>query len=333
MAQQIADIDTGAAETAATLAKADLTTELVKEFTELQGIVGGLYARAQGHAEAVALAVYDHYKPLSIESEAARTREGALVAIADKADSIAGMFALGHVPSGSKDPFALRRAANGIVKTMAAHNLSLTLSSLMNAAFHTYDNTEAHARFRVSELDYERSVAEFFRERLEFYLRDALAFDYDVVNAVLAVDFQSVDDAVLRAEAVAEVKAGASAEFEAISLSFKRIKNILRQAAEKGAAVAAQFNASALREAQEQQLARDVESISSKVRLAREQRDYKSAVREIATVRPSLDLFFDKVMVMVDDADLRAQRLALLATIIAEFSTIADFSEIVASSS
>jgi glycyl-tRNA synthetase beta chain len=333
MAQQISDIDTGAAETAATLAKADLTTELVKEFTELQGVVGGLYARAQGHTESVALAIYDQYKPLSIESEAPRSREGALVAVADKADSIAGMFALGLVPSGSKDPFALRRAANGIVKIIAAHNLPVPLSALMNAAFHTYDGTEAHARFRVSESDFNRSVAAFFRERLEFYLRDVLAFSYDVVNAVLAVDFQSVNDAVLRADAVAEVKAGSSADFEAISLSFKRIKNILRQAAEKGIAVAAQFDAATLREAQEQQLARDVSAISASVRSSREQRDYKAAVREIAKVRSSLDLFFDKVMVMVDDAELRGQRLALLATISAEFSTIADFSEIVAASS
>jgi glycyl-tRNA synthetase beta chain len=330
MAQQLSGIDAGAAETAATLAKTDLTTELVKEFTELQGIVGGLYARAQGHTDAVATAIYDHYKPLSIESDAPRTKEGALVAIADKADSIAGMFALGLIPSSSKDPFALRRAANGIVKTIAAHELPISLSALMSTAFHAYDGSEAHARFRVSEAEFNKDVAKFFQERLEFYLKDALGFAYDVVNAVLAVDFQDVTDAELRTAAVAEVRT--SPDFEAISLSFKRIKNILRQAGEKGVRVAStdEFHPAALIEPQEQQLAREVETISTAVRSARERKDYQSAVREIAKIRPSLDLFFDKVMVMVEDESLRAQRLALLSRLIAEFSTIADFSEIVA---
>jgi len=127
-------IDRKAVAEAALLSKTDLTTELVKEFTELQGIVGGLYARAQGSLPAVADAVYDQYKPVSMEDSVPRTVEGALLSIADKTDSIAGMFALGMVPSGSKDPFALRRQANGIVKTIAEHKLPVRIQSLMDAA-------------------------------------------------------------------------------------------------------------------------------------------------------------------------------------------------------
>src|SRR5947209_4942112 len=168
MAEQLAPntVDAAAAEIAATLSKTDLTTELVKEFTELQGIVGGLYARAQGHSNAVADAIYDHYKPLSVEDAAPRTIEGALVAIADKADSIAGMFALGLIPSGSKDPFALRRAANGIIKIIHQHRLPYSLNELMDRSHGLIVNQATLTRGVLKA----PALGEFFRERLEFYL-------------------------------------------------------------------------------------------------------------------------------------------------------------------
>src|SRR5947209_5637157 len=193
MAEQLAPntVDAAAAEIAATLSKTDLTTELVKEFTELQGIVGGLYARAQGHSNAVADAIYDHYKPLSVEDAAPRTIEGALVAIADKADSIAGMFALGLIPSGSKDPFALRRAANGIIKIIHQHRLPYSLAQLMAEATNGYGD-----QLRPNAASSEQ-IQSFFRERLEFYLRDTLGHAYDVVSAVLAAKSpDDVNDAV-----------------------------------------------------------------------------------------------------------------------------------------
>ena len=145
----------GVVHKAALLAKADLTTELVKEFTELQGIVGGLYARVQeldpdlkaDAREAVATAIYDHYKPESMEDSVPRTVEGAVLSITDKADSIAGMFALGLQPTGSKDPFALRRQANGIVKTIAEHTLPISLSQLFKDARETYRGSAAEAKF------------------------------------------------------------------------------------------------------------------------------------------------------------------------------------------
>ena len=320
---------------AALLAKTDLTTELVKEFTELQGIVGGLYARVQQLDEGmnpdvqleISRAIYDHYKPESMEDNTPATVEGAVLSIADKADSIAGMFALGLIPSGSKDPFALRRQANGIVKTIAGHKLPLRLAEIMADARIRYKGSEAEKKF--CNAAYAESVRGFFRERLEFYLKDAHEprYAYDVVNAVLAVDSDDVVDAAARAEAVSKVRG--SADFESISIAFKRMKNILRQAAEKTKVIALRVDPSGLQEESEKELAALIPQTVATVEKLRAARDYEGALLEIAKLRPAIDKFFDKVMVMVDDENLRANRLALLQTVVKEFSTIADFSEIV----
>ncbi len=222
---------------AALLAKTDLTTELVKEFTELQGIVGGLYAKVQeldpilprATAEAIGDAIYDQYKPESMDDSVPRSVEAAVLALADKADSIAGMFALGLQPTGSKDPFALRRAANGIVKITAEHKLPLPIGKLFSDARAEYAGSEAERRFS-KEIKFDEAIANFMRERLEFYLRDARGFAYDVVNAVLAAGSDDVVDAIARSEAVSEVRG--SEDFASIAVAFKRIKNILRQARE-----------------------------------------------------------------------------------------------------
>ena len=319
---------------AALLSKTDLTTELVKEFTELQGIVGGLYARVQtldrGMADAtrraIADAVYDHYKPQSMEDSVPRTVEGAMLSIGDKADSIAGMFALGLQPTGSKDPFALRRQANGIVKTIAEHKLPISLDQLFADAREAYRGSAAEKKFSAG-VNYADALRAFFRERLEFYLRDAQGFKYDVVKAVLAANADDVVDAVARAEAV--TKARPSADFESISVAFKRAKNILRQAQETGKAVAAAVDASALQEPAEKELAAQIPQAAQSVEVLRSQKDYETALLEISKLRPAVDTFFDKVMVMADDEQVRANRLALLQTLVKEFTTIADFSEIV----
>jgi glycyl-tRNA synthetase beta chain len=323
----------GVVHKAALLAKTDLTTELVKEFTELQGIVGGLYARVQQLDEdmkpdvqlEVSRAIYDHYKPESMDDSAPATVEGAVLSIADKSDSIAGMFALGLIPSGSKDPFALRRQANGIVKTIAEHKLPFRLSELMADARTRYQGSEAEKKF--ANTAYADSMRTFFRERLEFYLKDARGYAYDVVSAVLAVGSDDVVDAAARAEAVSRVRG--SADFESISSAFKRMKNILRQAAEKTKVIAMRVDPAGLQEESEQELAALIPQTVARVEKLRAGRDYEGALLEIAKLRPAIDKFFDKVMVMVDDEHLRANRLALLQTVVKEFSTIADFSEIV----
>ena len=324
----------GVVHKAACLAKTDLTTELVKEFTELQGIVGGLYARAQqldsGLPEAtrfaIADAIYDQYKPESTEDDVPRSLEGAVLSLGDKADTIAGMFALGLIPSGSKDPFALRRQANGIVKIIAEKKLPLRLSELMRDARSGSQKSEAEKKF-VDDAKYSESIALFFRERLEFYLRDVRGYSYDVVKAVLAADADDVVDAVARAEAVKEVIN--MTEFQAIGAACKRMRNILRQADEKGIAPAEKVESFADSAEEEENLIAYLGQKGAKAEELRKDRGYVEALRLLSTAREPVDKFFDKVMVMVDDTRLRANRLALLQALLKEFSTIADFSEIV----
>jgi glycyl-tRNA synthetase beta chain len=297
------------------LAKTDLTTELVKEFTELQGEVGGLYARAQGHGEKVAVAIYDQYLPKSMEDRVPRTAEGAVLALADKADTIVGMFGLGLEPTGSKDPFALRRAANGIVKILAEAEppLPLTLGDVVDAA-------AASEAVRVK-------VEVFFAERLEFYLREAKGQAYDVVKAVLAAGANDVRDAVARAEAVTAVRG--SEDFAAVSAAFKRMKNILAQAEEKGdLPQGAEEEAGGVHPA-EIILTEQAGQIGQDVKELTEQHNYVGALETIATLRPYVDAFFDQVMIMDPDPRIRHRRLLMLQRILRTFSGIADFSEIV----
>src|ERR1700722_4341974 len=221
LAAQSIPLDHAALEQAVLLAKTDLTTELVKEFTELQGIVGGLYARAQGLGETVAQAIYSQYMPAGVDDPIPTTVEGQILGLADRMATIAEMFAIGLAPSGSKDPFALRRAANGVVKILAESGLPLTLAALEAMA------SESLPRARSGE----GPVGMFLKERLDFYLREVCGYAYDVVNAVLSTGLTTVADAIARAQALTQVRG--SEDLVAISTAFKRIKNILRQAAEK----------------------------------------------------------------------------------------------------
>jgi glycyl-tRNA synthetase beta chain len=313
LAERACVLDGPALVEAARLAKTDLTTELVKEFTELQGEVGGLYARAQGFSAAIGDAIYDQYRPKSMEGRVPRTVEGAVLALADKVDTIVGMFGLGLGPTGSKDPFGLRRAANGIVKILAEAEpaLPLTLGDVVDAA-------AASEAVRVR-------VEVFFAERLEFYLREAKGQAYDVVKAVLAAGANDVRDAVARAEAVTAVRG--SEDFAAVSAAFKRMKNILAQAEEKGdlpreeeGEAGAAHPAEMILIAQADEIGQDVKELG---------RDYVGALETIATLRPYVDGFFDQVMIMDPDARIRHRRLRMLQRILRTFSGIADFSEIV----
>jgi len=307
-------LDAKALDEAARLAKTDLTTDLVKEFTELQGEVGGLYARAQGHSAAVADAIYDQYRPAGMEDRIPRTVEAQLLAISDKADTIAGMFGLGLEPTGSKDPFALRRAANGIVKILAEGALPLTLGDVADAA------TAVEAVRMKMEV--------FFAERLEFYLREAKGQAYDVVKAVLAAGANDVRDAVARAEAVTAVRG--SADFAAVSAAFKRMKNILAQAEEKGIKLEhGKAHGGGEMHTAQKQLADATEKIGDGFKAYAARHEYVSALELIAGLRAPVDAFFEQVMVMDPDAKVRDARLGLLHSLVVTFTKIADFSEIV----
>ncbi len=307
-------LDHAALEQAVLLAKTDLTTELVKEFTELQGIVGGLYARAQGLGEAVAQAIYTQYMPAGVDDPIPATVEGRILGLADRVATIAEMFAIGLEPSGSKDPFALRRAANGVVKILAESGLPLTFVELDTMASESLPRAGA--------------VGSFLKERLDFYLREVGGYAYDVVNAVLSTGLSTVPDAIARAQALTHVRG--SDDLLAISTAFKRIKNILRQAEEKQDKYGDTIKTEDLTETAEQHLYAETVRVAPQVEALRARQEYLEALERIATLRPAIDSFFDQVMVMAPEAHLRTNRLALIASVLSDFSRIADFSEIVA---
>jgi glycyl-tRNA synthetase beta chain len=318
-----AAVDAAALESASLLAKTDLTTELVKEFTELQGMVGGLYAKAQGHSAAVSDAIYDQYKPVSMEDDVPRTMEGALLAIADKADSVAGMFSLGLDPTGSKDPFAIRRAANGIVKILAVKELPLTLSTIIDLAAAVTSGHPAIAEQAGG--DTTQRLQAFFAERLGFYLREVCGSSYDVVKTVLAVGADDVRDAVARAEAFMTVRS--SADFLAVCAAFKRMNNILAQARDKGLRIAGSeihFDSKV-----EADLWNEMQRVGVGFREDCDARRYVGALTKLAALRPLIDDYFNAVMVLVEDDEIRANRLGMLQSLIHTFSRIGDFSEIV----
>ncbi|MGA9982098.1 MAG: glycine--tRNA ligase subunit beta, partial [Acidobacteriaceae bacterium] len=304
---------------AVALAKTDLTTELVKEFTELQGIVGGLYARAQGQGGTVAQAIYWQYSPAAVEDPIPPTVEGQVLGIADRAQTIAALFGIGMEPTGSKDPYALRRAANGIVKILAETGLPLVRSDLFRAV--------------PAEIapEVQAKLAAFFEERLVFWLREMRGFAYDVVNAVVAVRSENMRDAIARAEALTAVRG--SEDLAAIAAAFKRIKNILRQAEEKGLLNPGMdfgfVSQDLLQDPAEKGLDAAARKLAPVVEDLQRREQYREAIEKIATLRPHVDLFFDKVMVMVDDKSLRDNRLQLIGGVLGAFSKIADFSELV----
>ena len=289
-----------AAVRAAHLSKADLTTEMVKEFTELQGVVGGLYAREQGEPEEVWTAIYDHYKPVSMEDSIPRTRAGQLVSIADKLDTLRGCFGIGLIPTGSKDPFALRRAAQGIVKILVEGKLRLPVRKLLSG---------------------DANLEEFFLDRIRYYFKDIRGFKYDEINAILASGWDDLVDVEERLLAIQAVRP--TENFEPLAASFKRIQNILKQA--QFAGNGGTIDATLLEPGPEQDLYQEFQNVRG--RLAN--LPYQPALETIASLRPQVDLFFDKVLVNAQDPKVRANRLTLLYTLLAEFSTIADFSEIV----
>lgn len=297
------EVDKAAAARAALLSKCDLTTEMVKEFPELQGVMGGLYARAEGEPEAVWRAIYEHYKPLSMEDSIPGTREGQVVALADKLDTLRRCFSIGLIASGSRDPFALRRAAQGVVKILVEGRLELSLAQALGN---------------------DPQLQEFMLDRVRYYFREVRGFRYDEVNAVLAAGWANLPDVESRLLAIQRVRP--TDNFEPLAASFKRIQNILRQARFEGGAV---IDEALLEAGPEAQLFQGFQRVRAAVRSYRDSKEYAAALQTIAGLRPHVDLFFDKVLVNAPDERVRGNRLAMLHQLLAEFSTIADFSEIV----
>jgi glycyl-tRNA synthetase beta chain len=279
-----------AVERAALLSKTDLTTDMVKEFTDLQGIIGGLYAKAQGEPESVWRAIYDQYKPVSMEDEIPRTREGQLLSYADKWDTLGSCFRVGLIPTGSKDPFALRRAAQGVVRILAEAKLDIQLDLVPGDPLH-----------------------EFMRDRVDYYFREVRGFKYDEVRACMGAGWNLLPDLEARLLRVQAIRS--TPDFEPLAASFKRIKNILTQASFRGGG---EIDQSLLEPGPEQELYAEYSGHLGEPLESR-----------IASLRRKVDAFFDKVLVNAKDEAVRQNRLTLLHNLLSEFSSIADFSEIV----
>jgi glycyl-tRNA synthetase beta chain len=314
----------GAADRAAELSKCDLVTEMVREFTELQGVVGGLYAKAQGEPEEVALAVYDHYKPAGLEDSIPRNIAGQAVALADKFDSLVGCFAAGLVPSGSSDPFALRRAAIGIVKILIETKLPVSLSMAVARSARTF--ASSHPKVSVTP-EIEKRVLEFILDRARFVLKERAGLAYDEINAALVAGADDLVDAQRRMAAIRAIRK--TKNFEPLAVSFKRIRKILEKAGPEAEWKLPAVHPELFAEEAELDLHARAASAMTEVDKQKRAGRYREALQGIAALRPAVDRFFDDVMVMAENEQIRRNRLTLLAGLLSEFSTIADFSEIV----
>jgi len=310
------------ADRAAELAKCDLATEMVREFPELQGIVGGLYARAQGEPDEIADAVYDHYRPVGLDDPIPRNLTGCAVALADKLDSVVGCLAVGVVPTGSSDPFALRRASLGIVKIILEKKLPLSLSLAVGAVGKAL---LTHKPKRGVTPDQESKILDFILDRARFVFREREQFAYDEVAAIFRAGADDLVDVQKRLLALRAIRK--SRNFEPLAVSFKRIRKILEKA---GAATGEErrANPELFESAAERELHAAANAAAAKVQSLKRGGEYQEALEVIAGLRPVVDKFFDGVMVMAEKEEVRKNRLALLAGLLGEFTTIADFSEI-----
>jgi glycyl-tRNA synthetase beta chain len=316
--------DSAAAPHAAELAKCDLVTEMVREFTELQGIVGGLYARAQGEPKEIAEAIYDHYRPAGLDDAVPRNVTGCAVALADKLDALVGCFAVGLVPSGSSDPYGLRRAALGVVKIILDTKLPVSLPT----ALHTAAGILALNPPKIDvPAKTQSQVREFIVERAKFVFRERLGFAYDEVNAVLAASSDDLVDAQKRLETLKAIRK--TKNFEPLAVAFKRIRKILEKAGPEKSWKLDAVHPERFTLDAEGLLHKESERVAREAATHKHKGHYREALMAIAALRPAVDRFFDEVMVMVDEEDIRRNRLTLLLQLLKEFSTIADFSEIV----
>ena len=327
-AQGLPQASVASADRAAELSKCDLVTGMVGEFPELQGIVGGLYAEAQGEPEDVFQAVYDHYRPAGLDEKIPSNLTGCAVALSDKMDALVGCIAAGLLPTGSSDPFGLRRAALGVVKIILERKLPVSLSSAISGGVRALASTppKLHVKPEV-----EKQILEFIIDRARFVMRERLGFAYDEVNAVLAAGSDDLVDAVKRLEALKAIRR--TKNFEPLAVSFKRIRKILEKAgpAEKWLLPAVSpelFDAPS-----ERALHAAAESASRKASNDKRAGKYREALQTIAELRPAVDQFFQDVLVNAENEDVRRNRLTLLQSLLREFSTIADFSEIAAGES
>jgi glycyl-tRNA synthetase beta chain len=303
-----------AADVAARLAKADLLTDMVGEFPELQGIMGGYYARHEGLRDGVAIAIEDHYKPRFAGDALPRNHTGTVVALADKLETLVGLFGIGQLPTGDKDPFALRRHALGIVRMLMEQDLPLNLGDLV---------TESLGLFPQAQAGTAEQLTDFIYERLAGSLREQ-GYSAQEVDAVLALRPQRLGDVAKRLAAVRAF--AALPEAPALAAANKRIGNILKKAERADAHVSEGL----LKEEAEKALFTATQKIAPQARSQFESGDYTGSLQTLAALRGPVDAFFDGVMVNAEEADLRLNRLGLLATLHQAMNRVADLSRLAA---
>ncbi len=326
---------------AAYLAKADLQSAMVFEFPELQGRMGRLYAEAAGETPEVALAIEEHYSPLGPSDSVPTSPVSVAVALADKLDTLVGFWAIDEKPTGSKDPYALRRAALGVIRLILENRVRLDLISVINKQLALSDaaTTQIAYAAKVAQggdfvmshgivgdgLSRERDLLSFFHDRLKVFLRDSGA-RHDLIDAVITPES---DDLLLIVTKVRALQKLVESEDGANLLAgYKRAANILAAEEKKGTSVADSVSPGLMEGPEEKALLAAVESAEATARTAVEAEDFEGAMAALAALRGPLDAFFDKVLVNAEDPAIRANRLALLARIRAATALVADFSKI-----
>lgn len=310
----LADQDLSDVERAARLCKADLVTSAVVEFTSVQGVMGSYYAAASGETDQVAQAIEQHYRPRFAGDEAPDTVVGKIVAIADKLDTVCGLFAVGQGPTGSSDPFALRRSAIGIVAMLSGDNaVEVSLVAAIDAALASY--TQQGIEFDVDAA--RRDVIEFFITRTKVMMRDA-GNSIDAIDAVLSAGIQEPVELINRVSALEAARSEQPEVFEDLATAYARANNLC------DSELGTEVNEGLLSEV-EQALVHAVGLAESNVSSALENNNYAAALAELAALRKPIDLFFENTMVMDEDQALRENRLRLLNSFVAVFANVADF--------
>ncbi len=310
---KLTDGDEAAAQQAGLLAKCDLTSELVGEFPELQGIAGTYYAKLEGLPDEVANAIAEQYLPRFAGDKLPQTRTGIALALADRLDTLVGIFGIGQAPTGNKDPFSLRRAAIGILRLLIENKLSISLSQLIELAAQGYGD-------KLKDIHKAQADALQFVEGRYRAIYEDQGVSVDVIQAVQVLNPASPLDFDYRIKAVSHFKT--LPEAQALAAANKRVANILA----KEGNVSGHVDASLLTEQAEKDLYQALQAISPVVTPLLQSHDYTPALTELATLRAPIDAFFDNVMVMADDAAVKQNRLRLLAELRALFISVADVS-------
>jgi glycyl-tRNA synthetase beta chain len=315
VSRRVCPEDEETAKRAALLSKADLVSQMVFEFPELQGIMGGYYAEHSGESAEVAQAIKEHYQPAYSGDAVPSTQVGAVVAVADKLDTIVGCIGVGLIPSGSEDPYALRRHALGIMQILSEYNFSLDLEWLIEQGIQTLGE-----KAKLSGEEIASHCKALFNQRFKSMLSSD-GYEYDVIDAVLATHIASFKSAEGKAKALSELKQ--QPYFEDLATAFKRVDRIIEDGGSN------EVDPDLLKEEAEKALFRKFAGIKSTVERHTQAGEYSAALEKISVIKSEVDAFFDHVMVNADDPALKANRMALLKSIAGLFSQLADFSKIV----